>query len=122
MTAKQILSSKIAIGLLIILLAFLANSKYKQWQQVRAINALKADLLRQADVQQKKNQELTDSINFLNSGDFKEQVARQQLNLKKNGEVVYNFTQGDDASATSAVAGASITASNPQKWWGYFFQ
>ncbi len=123
MTGKQILSSKIAIGLLIVLLAFLVNSKYKQWQQTKTINALKDDLLRQANVQEQKNQELATSINFINSDDFQEQVARQQLNLKKNGEVVYSFTQGQDVSTTTGqVAAASAQAGNPQKWWNYFFQ
>ncbi len=121
MTSKQILSSKFALGLLIVLLAILANSKYKQWQQARSIEKLKQDLLKQADVQQKKNQELTQSISFINSDNFKEQVARQQLNLKKDGEVVYNFTEGTPTT-TPAVAGASIAATNPQKWWSYFFQ
>ena len=120
MTAKQILSSKLVIGLLIILLAFLANSKFQQWRQARAIAKLKNDLIAQASVQQQKNQELADSLSLLNSSDFTEQVARQQLGLKKNGETVYNFTQG---TATSSVAATNDNsgASNPKKWWNYFF-
>jgi cell division protein FtsB len=123
MTSKQILSSKFAVGLLIVILAFLVNSEYKQWRQTQAVKALKNDLLKQANLQNQKNQELADSINFINSDDFKEQVARQQLNLKKNGEVVYSFTPDqDEATGTEQNTVAVAAVSNPEKWWHYFFQ
>jgi cell division protein FtsB len=121
MTSKQILSSKAIVTLLIIVLAFLANSKFQQWRQARAINKLKNDLLAQASVQQQKNQELSDSLSLLDSGNFKEQVARQQLGLKKNGETVYNFTQGDISTSTAG-SGDPQALSNPQKWWNYFYK
>ena len=119
MQPKQILSSKLAAALLIILLAFLVNIKYRQWKEERSVNKLKNDLQQQAAAQQKKNQDLSDSLSYLNSNDFKEQVARQQLDLKKNGEVVYNFTEDGAATVPSAVQPPALA--NPQKWWRYFF-
>ena len=50
----------------------------------------------------------------------KEKVAREQLNLKKQGEKVYSFTQIDGRSTASAKFAANDNASNPVKWWKYF--
>ncbi|MBI5530103.1 MAG: septum formation initiator family protein [Candidatus Doudnabacteria bacterium] len=72
----------------------------------------------QADALQKKNDDLSQSLQYLNSPSFKERVARQQLNLKKDGEQVYGFTDGNGSSTDSQVA---IKTSNAKKWWDYFF-
>jgi predicted negative regulator of RcsB-dependent stress response len=120
MTTKQKLSSKITIFGLIILLAFLANWKYRQWGNENLIRKQKQSLQAQADALQKKNDELSQSLQYLNSDSFKESVARQQLNLKKQGEVEYAFT---DVPSTAAgqqnQSGGS--ESNPKKWLDYFF-
>ncbi len=121
MQTKAILSSKITIAVLLVVLAFFCNLKYKQWQQHRDIEKLKKNLLQQADTMEKRNQDLASSITYLNSDDFKEQVARQQLNLKKDGEVVYTFTQNPIATSTPILAQEKQLKSNPLKWWGYFF-
>jgi cell division protein FtsB len=121
MKLKKILSSKIAVGLLVIVLAFLTNLKYHQFREKKSLEKLKTDLELQAAQQQKKNQELSNSISYLGSNDFKDQVARQQLDLKKNGEIVYNFTQ-NNISTTSLPTTSQMQLSNPKKWWNYFFK
>ncbi|HVY68202.1 MAG TPA: septum formation initiator family protein, partial [Patescibacteria group bacterium] len=68
----------------------------------------------------KKNDELNQSLQYLNSPSFKERVAREQLNLKKEGETVYGFSEADSASST-ALAVPTDGLSNPAKWWNYFF-
>lgn len=118
MTGKQRLSSKITIIGLVILLAFLADWKYKQWQSENLIEKQKLSLQLQADSLQKKNNELSQSLQYLNSDNFKEGVARQQLNLKKQGEQVYTFA---DAPAAAPSGTQAAGESNPKKWLDYFF-
>lgn len=119
MLSKHTLSSKITIVGLLILLAFLANWKYKQWESEKQVSAQRQSLQRQADALQKKNDELSQSLGYLNSDSFKESVARQQLGLKKQGEQVYTFA---DAPQTDQGQNQKASAeSNPKKWLDYFF-
>jgi cell division protein FtsB len=119
MTSKQTLSSKITVIGLLILLVFLGNWKYKQWAGEKLIQQQKQELQQQADALQKKNNELSQSLQYLNSDSFKESVARQQLNLKKPGEQVYTFV---DASQSGQVQSqGSKGPSNVEKWFEYFF-
>jgi len=119
MISKQTLSSKITIFGLIILLAFLADWKYRQWAGEKLIQAQKQSLQQEADALQKKNNELSQSLQYLNSDSFKESVARQQLNLKKPGEQVYSFA---DAGQTGQPQNQSSAGqSNAKKWLNYFF-
>lgn len=120
MISKANLTSKIGILILLGVLVFLARIKYLQYKDQKAINAEKASLLRQADSLEKKNQELSNALTFLDSPEFKEQVARQQLNLQKNGEIVYSFSE--NTNATSSAGNATVAESNPSKWWHYFFK
>lgn len=119
MEYKHIFSSKIFITVLVILLALLVNVKYKQYRGQRDVEKLKSDLRAQAAAHEQKNQELTESLAYLNSESFKEQAARQQLNLKKEGEVVYSFS--DPALETVEAKKPETKTSNSQKWWDYFF-
>lgn len=120
MLSKQALSSKIAICGLLLLLVFLADLKYKQYKAQSAIQQQKQSLQDQADALQKKNDDLNQSLQYLNSSGFKERVARQDLGLKKAGETVYSF--GNGQTGTSSESGlAQNKPSNFQKWWGYFF-
>jgi len=118
MLSKQAISSNIAIAALLLLLLFLGRSKFKQWQDQREITRQKETLQAQADAQQKKNDELNQSLQYLNSSGFKERVARQQLGLKKQGEQVYSFT---DAPAAQTDSQQPAKANNFKKWWDYFF-
>ena len=117
---KQTLSSKIVIFGLIILLAFLGKLKYSQWRAQQEIEKQKELLQQQADALEKKNSDLNQSLQYLNSPDFKERVAREDLGLKKNGEQVYSF--GDPTSATATPVAQNSGNQNPSKWWNYFFQ
>ena len=117
MLSKQTLSSKITLIFLALLLIFLAESKYRQWRSQKSIEAEKQNLQQQADALDKKNQELSQSLQYLNSASFRENIARQQLGLKKQGEQVYSF---NDAPATDQTS-ASSRQNNPKKWWDYFF-
>ncbi len=119
MLSKQTLSSKIALIALALLMIFLGNLKYKQWKSQRQIEAEKLSLQDQADRLQKKNDELNQSLQYLNSTGFKERVARDQLGLKKEGEQVYSFS--DAPQVAGATTDKQNAPGNVQKWWDYFF-
>jgi cell division protein FtsB len=119
MITKQRLSSKITIIGLFILMAFLADWKYRQWVSEKLIEKQKLDLQQQADALQKKNNELSQSLEYLSSDTFKEGVAREQLDLKKQGEQVYTFVDSSESSQTQAQAPSG--PSNAKKWLDYFF-
>ena len=117
MNLKEKISSGLAIAALLLLALFLGNLKYQQYRDQRQIEQQKQNLQQQADALQKKNNQLTQSLEYLNSTDFKESVARQQLDLKKEGEQVYSFSN----AAETAASGAEAKGSNFKKWWSYFF-
>ena len=119
MINKTLLYSKYSLIFLVVLLAFMANLEFKQYRDQKAIEAQKASLQEQADSLSKKNRELNESLAYLNSTDFKERVARQQMNLKKEGEVVYGFTEADGSALQAGQQKAAD--SNFVKWWKYFF-
>lgn len=119
MLSKQTLSSKITIAALLFLVVFLADLKFKQWQKQRQIEAEKQSLQRQADALQKKNDDLSQSLQYLNSPSFKERVAREQLDLKKAGEQVYSFS--DSPQVAGAFSEPASGTGNIKKWWDYFF-
>ncbi len=120
MPGKTILSSKIFILSLLICLAFLANLKFKQWRSQSATEKEKAILIQQTEGLEQKNRELSQSLSYMSSGGFKEKLARQQLNLKRDGEIVYNFTSNANSTSTQEDLPSS-PQSNLQKWWQYFF-
>lgn len=119
MLSKQTISSKITIFGLIIFLIFMANLKYKQYKNQKAIETQKRSLLAQTESLQKKNNELNESLQYLNSTSFKERVAREQLNLKKDGEIVYSF--GTEKNVEQVIQNTEQANSNFQKWWNYIF-
>lgn len=102
------------------LLAVLSDLKFRQFQNQAAIQKQVLALSQQADVLQKQNGQLTDLLSKINTSDFREQVARQQLNYKKQGEIVYGFSDGQDQVQSSGQD--QQTSANARKWWNYFFE
>lgn len=120
MAFKLNLSSKITLVLLVAFFLFLGNLRYAQWKNQAAIQKERKDLQQQISSLSEKNQNLSDSLSYLGSNDFKERTARQQLNLKRDGEVVFGFT---DAPPTIQPQTAAQTSGGPnyEKWVEYFF-
>ncbi len=116
---NQSIYSKTVIIMLIAFLGFIGNLKYGQWKNQRDIEAQKGKIQAQADLLEKKNNELSQSLQYLNSVGFKERVARQQLGLKKQGEQVYAFSTLPHTD--SGPITAEHEGSNFKKWWNYFF-
>jgi cell division protein FtsB len=115
----QTFSTKIFLAIVLATAAVLGNIKFRQWQSKNRIEAEKQELLRQAEELSNKNQELAESLKYLNTMNFREKIARQQLGLKKEGENVYVFPEKLTAPETGQPGGN--TGKNWQKWWNYFF-
>ena len=113
---KWLGSPLVIIGLILVLLSFTAL-EIIQWRKRRQIQVEIDHIVQQQREYQQKNQDLEDSLSLLNSKNYVERMAREQLNLKKEGEIVINFPP----PLPPAAASVQVSGTNPQKWWHYFF-
>lgn len=89
-----------------------------QWQQRRKIDSeIKHLEQEQAELEQRNNA-LQQSLQYFSSDTYKEKLAREQLGLKKDGEIVVNYPPEGVASQP---AEAPKPSNNFQKWWEYIF-
>ena len=65
-----------------------------------------------------KNKDLAQSLQYFSSDSYKEKLAREQLGLKKEGEIVISFPANINPPNDNSQA---EELSNPQKWWQYLF-
>ncbi len=121
MHAKKILSSKITIFFLASLLLFFGALKFRQLEKQKAIREEKNKLIEQENSLKKRNEDLLGTLANLNSDSYKERVAREELNLKREGEFVYNFSNIEESSNEKPKTSFQPGESNPVKWWNYFF-
>jgi|SRR5579872_2684795 len=134
---KKFISGKPFIIFGSALLLFVLFVVGKQFHQKIVVQKEINDLSAQAASLQQKNQDLQNLLAYLQTPDYKEKAARQQLNLQRNGEVVYTFSSQDGSAqpnpgiqqntdplvASSENSGAqSKKISNPKKWWNYLFK
>lgn len=81
----------------------------------------------QVAVEQQRQRQLQDLIDYLGSPTFQEQEARLKLGLKKQGEqvIVVPGTNSPTNATTSDLntsGNSSLTPlTHPQRWWQYFF-
>ncbi len=114
-------NSKKVFAALLVLAAVLGNLSYKQYKEQKVVQAEKEILRTQAENLEKKNGDLSKSLAYLNSPDYKETVARQQLNMKKSGEEVFIFADKiENSPKTGSVLSANTKKSNFEKWLSYF--
>jgi cell division protein FtsB len=118
---KLNITAKLGILFLIFVTAFLTNLKYKQFKTQKAIETEKNNLLEQSEILNKKNRELEESLSYLTSENFKEKIAREQLNLKKEGETAYSFTE-KKILVTDLIENQKQKKPNYEKWLEYFFK
>ncbi|MBX4204651.1 MAG: septum formation initiator family protein [Candidatus Doudnabacteria bacterium] len=90
----------------------LLAQKYQTDNQIKQLQA-------HADQIRGENQELSDLLKYLNSEQYQEKAAREQLNLKKDGEVVVALPQQQEQIASARV---TTQESNVKKWYEYFFR
>lgn len=119
MRLPKIFYSKLFLVAVLLLLIFVGSLEFKQWQQRKAVNREIDSLKSQEQDLQQKNRDLENSLSFLTSDEYREKIARQQLNLKKDGEIVVNFPK--DSGSSEQPDANHNKKSNPEKWWDYFF-
>lgn len=120
MTAyKEIISSKVVIVLLAALLIFLSFLKVRQYRTQTAIEEEKQRLVEQEKALLQKSNELGQSLSYINSENFREKFAREQLNLKKEGETVYAFSEKHD-TPENGLQLRNQNKPNYQKWINFF--
>jgi cell division protein FtsB len=112
------LKSRWTILILAIILLTVSGLELNQWHKRAKIQKEIDALIAQQQELEQKNKDLATSLDLLNTKDYKEKIAREQLNLKKDGEIVVNFSQATQPEQSQSQA----SESNPQKWWQYFFQ
>ena len=123
----DLLKNKIFIGFLICLLLFMVGIEYNQYRAKEKVDAEISSLESEAANTQQKNQDLQNFIGYLKTDDYAQKAAREQLNLKKDGESVYAFSNPttDTPATAQAIAtpqGSTVSISdNLKKWWTYFF-
>lgn len=121
MDIKKIFTSTWGVGLLLCLAVFLGVLKFQQNQSQKAIEREKQSLLEQAQELEQNNKDLSDSLELISSQAYREKIARQQLNVKREGEVVYTFSENPSLVAMVQPTEAETTGSNASQWWNYFF-
>ena len=113
----------LAIIGLICLAVFFGKVHFEQWEKRKQINNEIEALLSQERQLQQKNKDLSESLSYLTTSDYKEKIAKEQLHLKKEGELVYNFTEPQPTNnQNNQTNKSSSPGSRAEKWWLYFFK
>ncbi len=119
MKLPKIFYNKFFLSLIIVAFVAGIGLEYKQYSDRKAIDKEIAELQAEESKLLENNQRLEQSINFLSSPEYQEKLARMQLNLKKEGEIVVNFPSDNQvvSNNTSLAPGKS----NLIKWWEFIF-
>ncbi len=120
MKTKKLFSSKVTFLILLILAAILGRQKYQQYKQNQLVEKEKQKIIGQINSLNKKNQEISNSLEYFKSESFKQRVAREQLNLKQPGEEVYSFKEANESMAVGNSLAELPKLSNIEKWVKYF--
>jgi cell division protein FtsB len=119
----QIFGSLPVVILLGLTLSYMGYGQVQNWLKKRSINHEIEQLTQQAENLEQKNSQISESLAFLNSQNYKEKIAREQLNLKKDGELVFDTAVNPNYSSQTKDEGFAeeATVSNPRKWYNFFF-
>lgn len=126
---KNIARKKTTIKLLIflgfVLIVFTSFGLGKELVRRQKINEEIGNVKKEIESMEKKNKELSQLIEYLNTDSFKEIQARQNLGYRKEGESVVSIESGDDGLNKENEASFEIPInkdeSNMKKWWNHFF-
>ena len=114
--------TKLIIVALCLILVGLGKMHYSQWEKKKQIAKEIGELQKQEQIISEKNKDLTDSLTYLASGDYQDKIARQQLNLKKEGEIVYTFNEAPTQPSLDDSKEKGSVGTRVKGWWLYFFK
>lgn len=112
------ISNRFVVVLLLGSLVLLSISEYHQWKSRQKVQRQIDSLKSEAKMVEEKNGQLEDSLKYLSSTSATERLARQQMNLKKPGEIAVVFMPSKDAAVSTF---ETKKQSNIRAWWNYFF-
>jgi len=118
---KKMILGKPALLVLLVGVIIFGTIQYRQRTQRQDISNEINQLQQQQKDLEQKNQQLSDSLQYLNSSGYQDRIARQQLGLKKSGEVVYSFAPDAEEHAAAASDNRVANSSNVKAWWLYLF-
>ncbi|MEZ4180449.1 MAG: septum formation initiator family protein [Candidatus Doudnabacteria bacterium] len=113
------LYSKSLLVVMVIIALVVGSLEFKRWKERKAVDQEIQSLVEQEQLLKSQNQELTESIQFLSSPEYQEKLARLQLNLQKEGEIVVSFPT--EPENTSINTQETNHQNNIIKWWNYIF-
>lgn len=119
MKLPVILQSKLFLILMIIILSGGIYLQYQKFEKQKALDEEIQSLENEREALTKKNEELEQSLKFFASNEYQEMLAKEQLGLQREGEIVVNFPQDSDNSNQTEI---TQSESNPAKWWRYIFK
>ena len=106
------------LGIAMFVATGLIRASYQHYQLRQEISSLEAEI----QALSKKKLESMELLSYVMSPAFAEERARVELNLKEPGEHVAVIRDTGERNATEEVEStAGQEASNPIKWWYYFF-
>ena len=115
---RKFLTPNIISLVALIVLAILGWKSLSLWGQRQKVNKEIAILTQQKQDLQGKNQQIQESLRYLNTQTYKDQLARQQ-DLQHPGEVVINLPENVDVQ--QAPDPNAKSGNNFLQWWKYFF-
>lgn len=120
---KTVIKLLIFVGfVMIVFTSFGLGKELVRRQKInKEINQVKKDI----ESFEKKNKELGQLIEYLNTDSFKEIQARQNLGYRKEGEQVVSIESGDNGfnqeNEASFETPSQEEISNMRRWWNHFF-
>jgi len=108
------------VAMLVLVSIALSKEVVRRYAVNREINQLKKDV----EDLEKRNAELSDLIQYVNTEDFQEKEARTKLGMAKPGEkvvVIPDVPEQQPEEGTINTPANLEEMSNPQRWWNYFF-
>ena len=117
----NLFSSKITLSVLVVILAFISFSIYKEKRGQETINSSLSRLEQEIAVLEHQNLSLTDMIKYLQTDRFVEFEAREKLGFQKPGEKVV-IIPNESGVIAGANLGPDTNLPNYIKWLKYFFE
>ena len=111
-------STRLVVLILLGSLTFFGIQQYKRYQESATIKAQITALKAEAGSIEEKNKELEDSLKYLTSTGATERLAKQQMNLEREGEIPVVFLPQE----SSVVKQEDAHKPHWREWWDYFFQ
>lgn len=124
--AKKKMAIKLIMFFGFVMIVFTSFGLGKELVRRQKINSEIEEVKKEIESLEKKNKELGQLIEYLNTDSFKEIQARQNLGYKKEGERVVSIESTEDGfneeNEASFETPPDEDESNMKRWWKYFFQ